>query len=84
MRTVVITGAAGNLGRAVADAFRELGDNVVPLDAKTGTDLLDPKSIQAAIERHKRIDVLCNIAGGFRMGSPCTRRATRTGTFCSG
>ena len=70
MRTVVITGAAGNLGRAVADAFRELDDRLVLLDAKTGTDLLDPKSIQAAVERAGRIDVLCNIAGGFRMGAP--------------
>jgi NAD(P)-dependent dehydrogenase (short-subunit alcohol dehydrogenase family) len=70
MRTVVITGAAGNLGRVVADAFREAGDKLVLLDAKTGTDLLDPKSIQAAVEKAGRIDVLCNIAGGFRMGSP--------------
>jgi NAD(P)-dependent dehydrogenase (short-subunit alcohol dehydrogenase family) len=70
MRTVVITGAAGNLGRVVADAFRELGDKLVLLDAKTGTDLLDAKSVQAAVEKAGRIDVLCNIAGGFRMGSP--------------
>src|SRR4051794_37534485 len=84
MRTVVLTGAAGNLGRAVAAAFAE--DNLVLLDLKRGTlqdsareifiaaDLLDAKSVQAAVDqavqRFKRIDVLCNIAGGFRMGSP--------------
>jgi NAD(P)-dependent dehydrogenase (short-subunit alcohol dehydrogenase family) len=80
MRTVMITGAAGNLGRAVADAFK--GDALVLLDLKgsnlgdgfIATDLLDPKSVQAAVDqalaRFKRIDVLCNIAGGFRMGSP--------------
>ena len=45
MRTVMLTGAAGNLGRAVADAFRELGDNLVLLDVKTGTDLMDPKTV---------------------------------------
>ena len=60
---VFITGAAGNLGRAVADAFRELGDKLVLLDAKTGTDLLDEKSVQAAVGKLERIDVLCNIAG---------------------
>jgi NAD(P)-dependent dehydrogenase (short-subunit alcohol dehydrogenase family) len=81
MRTVVVTGAAGNLGRAVADAFRELGDNVVSLDAKTGTDLLDAKSVQAAVDKAGRIDVLCNIAGGFRMGSPVHQTSDKDWDF---
>jgi NAD(P)-dependent dehydrogenase (short-subunit alcohol dehydrogenase family) len=81
MRTVVITGAAGNLGRAVADAFRELGDNLVLLDVRTGTDLMDPKSVQAAIRQCKRIDVLCNIAGGFRMGSPVHETSEKDWNF---
>jgi len=84
-RTVLVTGAAGNLGRAVASAFAQAGANLVLLDVKRGpledsakqlfiaTDLFDPRSAQAAVEqavqRFKRIDVLCNIAGGFRMGS---------------
>src|SRR6185295_19247310 len=38
MRTVVITGAGGNLGRAVASAFA--GENLVLLDVKSGVDLL--------------------------------------------
>jgi len=83
MRTVILTGAAGNLGRAVAGAFGDA--NLVLLDLKGGSlhdsdrqmfiaaDLLDAKSVQAAVDRavqrFKRIDVLCNIAGGFRMGS---------------
>jgi len=83
MRTVMLTGAAGNLGRAVAGAFGDA--NLVLLDLKRGSlqdsdrqmfiaaDLLDAKSVQAAVDRavqrFKRIDVLCNIAGGFRMGS---------------
>jgi NAD(P)-dependent dehydrogenase (short-subunit alcohol dehydrogenase family) len=79
MRTVIITGAAGNLGRAVAGAFA--ADELVLLDVKRGdlqdtdrqrfiaVDLLDAKSVQAAVDQCKRIDVLCNIAGGFRMGS---------------
>lgn len=76
----MLTGAAGNLGRAVASAFA--GDQLVLLDVKRGAlqdterqrfiavDLLDPQSVQAAVQQCKRIDVLCNIAGGFRMGSP--------------
>ena len=82
-KTVMVTGATGNLGRAVADAFSGLAANLVLIDLKgTGdekrlfvpTDLLDPKSVDAAVEkaiaRFGRIDVLCNIAGGFRMGTP--------------
>ena len=83
MRTVMLTGAAGNLGRAVAAAFGDA--NLVLLDLKRGslqdsdrqlfveTDLLNAQSVQAAVDkavaRFKRIDVLCNIAGGFRMGA---------------
>ena len=83
MRTVMLTGAAGNLGRAVASAFADA--NLVLLDLKRGdlqdgdkqlfieTDLLNAQSVQAAVEqamqRFNRLDVLCNIAGGFRMGS---------------
>jgi NAD(P)-dependent dehydrogenase (short-subunit alcohol dehydrogenase family) len=83
-RTVVITGASGNLGRAVAAAFEERGASLVLLDRHAtdagakhlslALDLLDAKAVQAAvdktIERFGRIDVLCNIAGGFRMGPP--------------
>ena len=80
-KTVVVTGAAGHLGRVVAQAFGELGANLVLFDMKEAqagshlfvkTDLRDPESIRAAVrkalERHGRIDVLCNIAGAFRMG----------------
>ena len=85
-RTVVVTGAAGNLGRAVARAFFDLGAKLALLDLKRGelqdlpdqvfleADLFNPESASAAVgkalERFGRIDVLCNIAGGFRMGSP--------------
>jgi len=85
-RTVVITGASGNLGRAVAKAFYDLGARLALLDLKRGdlqdrpnlvfleVDLFNPDSVGAALgralERFGRIDVLCNIAGGFRMGSP--------------
>jgi NAD(P)-dependent dehydrogenase (short-subunit alcohol dehydrogenase family) len=84
--TVVLTGASGNLGRAVASAFADTGANLALLDVKPGsigesarqmfvqTDLLDADSVQAAadriLQRFGRIDVLANLAGGFRMGSP--------------
>ena len=85
-RTVVLTGASGNLGRAVAAAFADAGANLALLDVRPGsirenarqifvrTDLLDARSVQAAVgeilRRFGRIDVLCNLAGGFRMGPP--------------
>ena len=89
-KTVIVTGAAGNLGRAVAKAFADLGANLVLVDVKR--DRLDaafgaeddrrsfaPANLlemaqatgvaQVALARFGRIDVLCNIAGGFRMGA---------------
>jgi NAD(P)-dependent dehydrogenase (short-subunit alcohol dehydrogenase family) len=97
MRTVMLTGAAGNLGRAVASAFAGAGDNLVLLDLKRGAlqdsdqqlfiaaDLLDAQSVQAAVDqavqRFKRVDVLCNIAGGFRMGSPVHQTSDKDWNF---
>ena len=85
-RTVVLTGASGNLGRVVASAFADTGASLALLDVKPGviqesakqvfvqTDLFDAQSVRAAadriLQRFGRIDVLCNLAGGFRMGSP--------------
>jgi len=85
-RTVVITGASGNLGRAVAKAFADLGARLVLMDVRRGdlqdganqvfleVDLFKPDNVAAAVgkalERFGRVDVVCNIAGGFRMGAP--------------
>jgi NAD(P)-dependent dehydrogenase (short-subunit alcohol dehydrogenase family) len=79
MRTVVITGASGNLGRAVADAFA--GHKLVLLDVKSGVDLLDQESVNAAVKKLERIDVLCNLAGGFRMGSPVHETSDKDWNF---
>lgn len=88
---VVITGAGGNLGRALAQGFAARGVHLALLDRDTascektvdvcqgqasaqivGVDLIDPDSVDSAIgdvlDRHGRIDVLANIAGGFTMG----------------
>jgi NAD(P)-dependent dehydrogenase (short-subunit alcohol dehydrogenase family) len=88
-RTVIVTGAAGNLGKAVAQAFAEEGANLVLVDLERGSlekafgaendrrvfapaNLLETSAAtqlaQSALNRFGRIDVLCNIAGGFRMG----------------
>lgn len=80
-RIVVVTGASGNLGKAVVRAFEACGDEVVRVDRSAGSssaglhvavDLLDPADAQriatAAVERYGRIDALCNLAGGFAMG----------------
>jgi NAD(P)-dependent dehydrogenase (short-subunit alcohol dehydrogenase family) len=89
--TVVVTGAAGNLGRAVAEGFAARGANLVLVELKqeslasafgsetkqrqfAPTNLTDQAAVSAmvdaAVARFGRIDVLCNIAGGFRMGEP--------------
>jgi NAD(P)-dependent dehydrogenase (short-subunit alcohol dehydrogenase family) len=86
-KTCLITGAAGNLGRAVAGAFASAGASLILIDlddkvlrsaygrdderkALVRADLLDAASVAQAAARFDRIDVLCNIAGGFRMGHP--------------
>ena len=88
-RAVIITGASGNLGAAVARAFAAHGANLVLVDRhrdalqRAGftddgrtllavTDLLDQAQVsamvQAAVAKFGGVHVLCNIAGGFRMG----------------
>ncbi len=80
-KLVVITGALGALGRAVAEASAAAGATVVAVDRVAGTppqgahawpplDLGNPQATQEALadiaKRHGRIDALVNIAGGFR------------------
>jgi len=86
-RTCLITGAAGNLGRAVASAFAAEGASLILMDLHeehlrsaygdegegkrfSVADLRDAQSVARALAAGTRIDVLCNIAGGFRMGQP--------------
>jgi NAD(P)-dependent dehydrogenase (short-subunit alcohol dehydrogenase family) len=85
----MVTGAAGNLGQAVAAHFARAGAALVLLDLDRArleqrygdenesrlfapADLLDraevAAAVKAAIDQFGRIDVLCNLAGGFRMG----------------
>lgn len=88
-KTILITGAAGNLGRAVADVFAAQGGHVLLADLKrealeavfgaetplrtfVEVNLLERDAVKARIDallaRIARIDALCHLAGGFRMG----------------
>jgi NAD(P)-dependent dehydrogenase (short-subunit alcohol dehydrogenase family) len=100
-KVAVVTGAAGNLGRAVAAAFEAAGARVALVDRSTdaivsvygegvsrlavGADLTDEASVSAAVARiaghFGRIDVLANIAGGFRMGPPVHETPVETWDF---
>ncbi len=101
-RTVMVTGAAGNLGQAVASAFGDLGARLVLLDRKLedlgsrfgdetddrlhlAVDLLDSQRVAAAVAqatgRFGHIDVLCNLAGGFRMGQAVHETSDETWNF---
>ena len=100
-RTVMITGAAGHLGRAVAAHFAAAGARLVLVDRQAEAlaaafgaetrhltcpaDLLDVAQVQAAlaagVERFERIDVLCHLAGGFRMGEAVHETTDSTWNF---
>jgi NAD(P)-dependent dehydrogenase (short-subunit alcohol dehydrogenase family) len=84
-QVVALTGANGNLGRAVAQAALAQGARVALLDVAAGADLaasaperasvhqvnlLDAEATRACFAAIGRVDVLCNIAGGFSMGDP--------------
>ncbi len=85
---VVVTGAAGQLGRAVATAFAHQGAHPMLVDRNAGqlealgaslpnatvvaVDLLQREQVvellEGALKRAGRVDALCHLAGGFRMG----------------
>jgi NAD(P)-dependent dehydrogenase (short-subunit alcohol dehydrogenase family) len=98
-QTVLVTGAAGQLGQAVSRAFARQGANLVLLGRNQASlaaawgaeseaslfvaaDLLDQVQVNEAVAqgvaRFGRMDVLCNIAGGFTMGEPVHQTSEAT------
>ena len=103
-QVVVITGASGNLGRALAGVFASRNAQLVLVDRQrdgldaiygaedarrihVAADLLNPEAVEgaakAAMDRFGRVDVLCNIAGGFRMGPPVHETSDADWNFLS-
>ncbi len=95
-RVVLVTGAAGALGRAVVDHFARNGAIVAQLDIvgidnnhySAICDLTNPESCTKAVtdivESLSKIDVLANIAGGFTMGTPVHETSDDTWDFMLG
>ena len=102
-RCALVTGAAGNLGRAVATAFAARGARLVLVDRDAqalraafgdddtqrricvAADLLDAAQVDAAlaaaVARFGRVDALCNLAGGFRIGEAVHETSAATLDF---
>jgi NAD(P)-dependent dehydrogenase (short-subunit alcohol dehydrogenase family) len=101
---VMVTGAAGNLGSAVARAFEEAGARTVLVDRRlelleetftdlaeandhifVEVDLTDPGAVEGmayeAVQQLGRIDVLVNVAGGFRQGTAVHETPPETWNF---
>jgi NAD(P)-dependent dehydrogenase (short-subunit alcohol dehydrogenase family) len=95
-KVVLVTGAAGALGRAVVDYFAERGAKPAQLDVvklsndhySATPDLTDPAACQAAVDAVYKelgpIHVLANIAGGFAMGEPVHETSDETWDFLMG
>ena len=84
-KTIAVTGANGNLGRAVVQTALARGADIVMLDIAFGADLdelpaervrryelnmFDETATRDCFTGIGTIDVLCNVAGGFAMGTP--------------
>ncbi len=100
-KVALVTGAAGNLGQAVAAAFQSSGASLVLADVAedrldtlyeasaevltVGVDLTEEASVHDmashAADHFGRIDVLANVAGGFRMGPPLHETLLETWDF---
>ena len=88
-KNVVVTGAAGTLGTAVAAVFHDAGARVTGIDIvdsdapwrTTTADLIDPGTVTRAFAELGAIDVLANIAGGFTMGDTVADTSDATWDF---
>jgi NAD(P)-dependent dehydrogenase (short-subunit alcohol dehydrogenase family) len=94
-KTVLVTGAAGALGRAVVDHFAGKGAKIAQLDViklhdhfSATPDLTDAdackSAVQAVFQELGSIDILANIAGGFAMGEAVHETSAETWDFLMG
>ncbi|MCY4094773.1 MAG: SDR family NAD(P)-dependent oxidoreductase [Gammaproteobacteria bacterium] len=86
---VTVTGAAGVLGMAVAQAFIDEGAKVRGIDVVESetpfslyqADLTNPQDALRVVAEIGQIDVLANIAGGFTMGDTVETTSDETWDF---
>lgn len=94
---VLITGASGQLGRAVAQTFSVQGARLILLDRQRGAlpdgeqvlnvtvDLADREQVAQrigeAVARMGGLHTVCHIAGGFRMGEAVHETSAATWDF---
>jgi NAD(P)-dependent dehydrogenase (short-subunit alcohol dehydrogenase family) len=71
-RVVVVTGARGGIGLAIAECFTQHGDLVVGLDVLDGFDVRDAEACRGEAARIESevgpVEVLCNNAGVSAVG----------------
>jgi NAD(P)-dependent dehydrogenase (short-subunit alcohol dehydrogenase family) len=77
-KQIIVTGANGALGGAVANRALEQGASVICVDLsfpgqtnkahQIEVDLTDAEQTKSALAGLGRVDAVCNIAGGFSMG----------------
>ena len=88
-KRTVVTGAAGTVGRVVAQAFHDAGASVTGVDIveyeapyrTLVADLIDPEGARAAVSEIGETDILANIAGGFTMGDTIAETSDDTWDF---
>lgn len=92
MKTAIVTGAAGNLGQAVADKFLSEGYKVIGTvnrnkagAAVSGLETIEVdlmnedsagKFVESVISKHGQIDVAVLTVGGFAMGKIADTKAS--------
>lgn len=66
MSRVVVVGAAGTVGQAVAEALAQYGDEVIPAhrNSEPPLDMMDPDSIVDFFEAVGEVDAIVSAAGG--------------------
>ncbi len=75
-RSIVVTGASGNLGRAVCARLAQEGARVVPFvhtkrsPEERAVELTEERSVEAGFESISGLWAAVNCAGGWKGGSP--------------